>query len=277
MTRFFTDLFNEEEANVIFFGIKINKKSEQLLDSLRKTSWFVECFDVDSGKNLLENVKIYDIGNVNQNEITTKIKEITGRKKIPLMISQTHLSTLYAMKAFEGVSLIVFDAHCDLKNKYVDEKVVVMDDRDDKTMNCVTWLRRLVENRNLKVCLLGIRSCDEDEVEVMKNKKILWFTSNQIKSDIRRAKDVLRKFSEGEKIYLSIDVDCFDPSIAPAVHYLEPNGLSFREFDELTEAIKGEIVGIDLNSIACSNEQSEFVATKAILKALGKITLVDNK
>jgi len=279
--KFACDLFKPEEANVIVFGVPIGNNSKKVLENLRKTSDDIETFDIDKRINLLDNVKIADISNLKLNkldDITKKTKAILREKKIPLILGGGHLISLYAMKAFENVKLIVFDAHCDLKDEYEDEKIkelnFVKGIKFNSRVNDATWLRRGCEFINPKnVFLIGIRSCDEFEFGFIEKNGISYATPNQIKNNTQELKEKLRRFVNGSRIYVSIDVDAFDPSVAPAVHHPEPNGLFVDEFNELIDAFKNcEIVGLDLCCVKNSkDERTNFLAIRTIFEVLGLI------
>jgi len=280
--KFICDLFTPEEADVIVFGVPIGKDSKKALSSLRKISDFVEPFDIDKKRNLLENVKIADIGNLRLeklDEVTKKTREISNVRKIPLILGGGHLLTFYAMKAFENIKLVVFDAHSDLKDEYEDEKIKELDFvkgiKFNPRVNDATWLRRACEFINPKnVFLIGIRSCDEFEFDFMEKNGISYITPNQIKNNIQEFKETLRRFVDGSRVYMSIDVDAFDPSVAPTVHHPEPNGLFLHEFIELVDAFKNcKVVGLDLCCIKYSDdERTGFLATRAIFEVLAFIS-----
>jgi arginase family enzyme len=147
MQKFLTDEFSEDEANLITFGVPVGK-DKKAVDSFRKTSWFLEFYDVDKRKNLVENVRSFDRGNVKIEDAGKIRKEIQNQDKVSLMISDAHLPTYYALKNFKG-KLLVFDAHNDLYDEYLDEKIVAATNTRNKRINDTTWLRRLVEENNL--------------------------------------------------------------------------------------------------------------------------------
>jgi len=137
--------------------------------------------------------------------------------------------------------------------------------------NGATWLRRFCESRKNEVALIGVRSCDEFEFEYMKERNILYFTPTQIRKQLKSVKDELNKFVKDSKFYISFDIDAFDPSIAPAVEYQEPNGMFFHEFVDLTDVFKkGTVVGFDLNvqKYLPDNQMTEFLATRVVLEIL---------
>jgi agmatinase len=84
-------------------------------------------------------------------------------------------------------------------------------------------------------------------------------------------KEKLENFLKNAKFYVSVDIDVFDPSIAPAVEYSEPNGIFFHEFVDLIEPFKnGKLVGLDLNfqKYLADNHTTDFLATKTIIEML---------
>jgi len=279
--KFFGEIFEEREANVICFGVAIGKNGKKALKAIRNASLFVEPFD--EGKNLLENIKIFDEGNLKLeylDQIFEKISEIRNKNKIPLMLSRCHLPTLYALGAFDPKThLIVFDAHLDLKDSYIDERIEEMnyfprENLPSKEFNDSTWLRRFIDySYNSNILVLGVRDFDEEEMDFARKNNIKFFTSNQIKRNLEKVKKLIKDFSKGKKVYISLDIDVFDPSIAPAVDYPIPNGLNFSQFCELVDSIKGKMVGIDVNCFKKlkNSEVTEFLIVKSVFKLLSKI------
>ena len=261
MVKFVTDVFGEEEANVVSFGVGCP-------GSLRTASQLVEPFDVSEGRNLLENVRICDAGDVDLDEVEPKVRRILSAKKLPLILASEHTATLHAMKAMPaGTKLVVFDAHADLKDEYEGSK-----------LSHACWLRRWCEIGGCKdIAIIGVRSCDEDEYNFMKDNSVLYFTVDNIRNGVEDVKQRLRKFigdsAGGSPVYVSMDMDVFDPSIAPAVKYPEPNGILYRDFIALVEALKGaKLVGLDCVEIRPlgENKVTEFLAVKILFKTLGK-------
>lgn len=278
--KFICDLFSLEEANVVVFGVPIGKDSKKVLDSLRKTSDFVESFDLDKKRNLLDNVRVADVSNLklkNLDEITKKTREILDMGKIPLIIGGNHLLTLFTLKAFKDVKLIVFDAHSDLKDVY-DYKIFremdfVKGIKFNPRVNDATWLRRACEFLDPKnILLIGIRSSDEFDLDFIEKNGISYFTPNQIRDNISKIKEKLRRFIKNSRVYISLDMDVFDPSIAPAVHHPEPNGLFLHQFMDLIDAFKGKLVGLDLCCVKHSKDnRTEFLATRTVFEILSLI------
>jgi agmatinase len=277
MKKFSISNFNEKEANVIFFGIDYTKDSRLLLEKIREASYFVEPFDI-YGNNLLEKVRLFDAGDFkikDFGEISQKFIEIRKENKIPFMLSRGHLPSFYATKNLKKEKLIVFDAHADCKNEYIDEIIVFDADKnkDEKKFNGSTWLRRLLENSKIEVLLIGLRSFDEEEISFLKDKGVKFFTSLEI---IRKKVEVLNeidRFTKDSEIYISLDLDVFDPSILSATDYPEPGGLTYFDFVDIIESIKGKLIGANVCCLKPieNNLVSEFLAIKSIFHILSKV------
>ncbi len=73
-------------------------------------------------------------------------------------------------------------------------------------------------------------------------------------------------------VFITIDLDVFDPSIMPSTGTPEPGGLSWYEVIKLLKfvALKRNIVGFDVMELApnSSNKAPDFVAAKLIYKLL---------
>lgn len=281
--KFFGSEFAEEEADVVVFGVPMGRHAKLFFESFREESQFVEPFYLPRRINWAKKIKVADSGDLklkSLDEITEKTKDILKSGKIPFMISGGHLASFFSVKAFdEDVKVIDFDAHADARDNYIDEKMVEMCHVEglayDNKMNPVTWLRRSSEERNLEnYFLIGVRSGDESELEYLEKNKIKFFDATHVKKNFEKLKQELKDFVGNSKIYITVDVDCFDPSIAPAVYHPEPNGLTFQEFLDLMEIIgKGRIVGFDLVELKPieGNNVTEFLATQVVFEILSRI------
>ena len=277
MEKFSISHFDRKEANVVFFGLDYTQDSKIMLRKIRKASYFVEPFDV-FGSNLVEKVRLCDEGNLNIKdfeEVSLKFLEIRRENKIPFMISRGHLPTLYATKNLKEEKLVIFDAHADCKNEYLDEIISFDVDRSrgEKKFNGSTWLRRLLEINKIKVLIIGVRSFDEEELEFLKRRNVKFCTSYEIIRNKKKTLKEIAKFTQNSDIYLSLDLDFFDPSIFQATDYPEPGGLTYFDFTDILKAIRGKIIGCDVCcfNLSNSNLASEFLLIKTIFHVLSKV------
>ena len=149
-------------------------------------------------------------------------KEAFEKNFKTFFIGGDHSISYSIVKAFSKVEsnplLIIFDAHADCM-PYGDEP------------SHEEWLRKLIDGgvSGSRVILISARDLWEEEIEFIKENKILW-----IKMDILTEIDeicdmIMERARQASGFYISIDIDCLDPAFAPATGYLEPGGLSSRD------------------------------------------------
>lgn len=127
----------------------------------------------------------------------------------------------YCKKDNKKPFLIIFDAHPDCMEAA---------HRDFPTHE--DWLRSLVESGfpTENILLVGVRNSYENEIEFLKDNKIKVVKMNQLLDDLEGACDAITEFSRGNELYVSIDIDAIDPAFAPGTGYIEPGGLTSRQF-----------------------------------------------
>lgn len=169
------------------------------------------------------------------------VDQISGRQKIPIMIGGEHTFTYSAVKALKNKvsSLIVFDAHFDLRDDYFGLK-----------MNHATYLRRLVEKMpSLSVAVIGVRGYDLSEEKFAENRKILYLKAAEL-DDFSRVLRIISETIDGGRPYVSVDIDVFDPAYAPGVGNPEPEGASPSQIIDLVNFIGSfNPVGFDLMEV----------------------------
>lgn len=285
MAKFIYDLLvPEKKADIIVFGALVGKRSKSI-ENLRKESVFLEPFDLNKRFNFFDKLKVADIGNIQLktlDDISKKVKDVLGKNKVPVMLSGGHVTSYFSIKAFDkDVKVVVFDAHCDSRDKYEDdylkEMTFVKGIKYDPRINPATWFRRSSESRNPKnYFTIGIREGDEFELEYLEKNGIQFFTAQHMKENFEELKVRLKEFVKDSKVYISIDMDSFDPAFAPAVYHPEPGGLSYQDFVDLMSAFKdSKIVGFDIVELKSipNNNVTEFLATRVIFEILKYVSL----
>ncbi|GIW27215.1 MAG: arginase [Meiothermus sp.] len=89
------------------------------------------------------------------------------------------------------------------------------------------------------VVLIGIRSLDPGEVQLLRERGVTVFTMKEV--DVQGipaiARQVAEKFANFSKVHVSLDADVLDPEIAPGVGTPVPGGLTYREAHLLMELL----------------------------------------
>jgi agmatinase len=189
------------------------------------------------------------------------VSEIVRDEKLPIMVGGEHSLTPGAVAAvkekYADVSVLQIDAHSDLRDEYEGSK-----------NNHACAMRRTREIVNT-VVQVGIRSSCVDEIEYVKKNKLEKFIFGTEFKD----EDVLKQLGNSNNVYITVDLDGFDPSEIPGVGTPEPGGLHWPQVIRLLRKVaeKKRIVGFDVMELApiAGSNQSEFYAAKLAYKLLG--------
>lgn len=184
--------------------------------------------------------------------------------KFICMLGGEHSISAPVIKAhkdkYPKMSVLQIDAHADLRDQY-----------DGTPHSHASIMRRVVEF--CPAVQVGIRSLSSEEARVIPNLPTKVFYAKDIvgRTDwIDEAVDSLT-----EDVYLTIDVDGFDPSLIPTTGTPEPGGLMWYDVVWLIKktAEKRRIVGMDVTelSTAPGNNSPSFLTAKLIYKTLGYI------
>jgi agmatinase len=165
-------------------------------------------------------------------------------------------------KKHKDLSVLQIDAHADLRDEY-----------QGNPASHACAMRRVVE-----VCpavQVGIRSLSVEEAQAIPHLR----TSVYWAKDIVRAplKSWIAKVLEdlSPNVYLTIDLDGFDPAFVPATGTPEPGGLDWVQVTSLIRAVADhkKIVGMDVVELLPQpgDHASDFLAAKLVYKCLGYI------
>ena len=121
------------------------------------------------------------------------------------------------------------------------------------------------------VVQLGIRSMSAEELQFVDNDRI--FYAYQLFNDKSLYKKAIEKL--GKNVYVTIDLDVFDPALMPSTGTPEPGGLDYFELMMFLRDVaeNRNIVGFDVVEL-CPSEQNktpDFIAAKIIYQFLSYI------
>ena len=165
-------------------------------------------------------------------------------------------------KKFSDLTVLQIDAHADLREAYQQEP-----------HSHASVMRRVVE-----ICpavQVGIRSLSKEEADVLDQlpTKIFWAKDLRSRPAAEWAEEVVKDLSD--HVYLTIDLDGFDPAYLPATGTPEPGGLDWYQVTDLVRAVaeKKKIVSMDVVELLPQpgHHASDFLAAKLIYKCLGYI------
>lgn len=163
-----------------------------------------------------------------------------------------------AAERFGAISVLQIDAHADLRDTY---------EGSPHSHACV--MRRVLEVTD-RLAQVGIRNYSRDEFLACPRQVANFFTPAAIEADSNWMGRVLSLLSD--KVYITIDVDGFDPAYVPGTGTPEPGGLTWRQVTSLLRRVctQRQIVGADIVEVVPIPGQkvSEFLAARLAYKLI---------
>ena len=244
-------------------------------NAIISASGYVELYDIETNSEMftqgIHTAPPLDITNkTNPEEVNNKI-QIATRKfikdgKFVVMLGGEHsISTGFARALHEkhqNLSVLHFDAHGDTREEYHGSKY---------NHACVmARIREFVPS----LVQVGIRAIDMGEVKSRKRAQHMFF-AHQIadpnnKKWMQEAVDKLT-----DEVFVSIDLDVFDPAIMPSTGTPEPGGMWWYQFMEFMEKVIAQknVVGFDVVELAPREGETapDFFAAKLVYRMLSMI------
>ena len=235
--------------------------------TIREASYSFENYNLTFNKEI-DNC-FYDFGNVNVVHGNCKktiaileetIKELIERGIKPIIIGGEHSISIAPIKALankykiEEMTIIHLDAHMDLREEYQGEKC-----------SHATVMKRIHDLNPKEIIEIGIRSGSIEEKEFAERQdNIAIFSSKDTKERFHDIEDKLNSIDNKNPIYLSIDIDVFDPLYVREVGNPVPNGISPDILEKFLEILaKKNIIGFDIVELATNRLGDEGAVTVA--------------
>ena len=202
--------------------------------------------------------------------VRRRVAEIVERGALPVVLGGEHSVTIGAVEAAANASraagrsfsVLQVDAHGDTRESYHGSRY-----------NHACVMARAREQG--PIVQVGIRAIDASERPAMDEDRVVW--AHEIAAArpggggrwMDRAIDGLE-----EDVYLTIDLDAFDPSIVPATGTPEPGGMEWYEVNELIRRLvsRRRLVGFDVVELLPrpGDHASEFLAAKLVYRVLAE-------
>lgn len=271
------------QAHAVILPVPLEKTTSYMKgtalgpQAIVEASTQVELFDSELEKEICE-IGIHtdwEIGNpavLNEqpmekilDQIRVKVHKLLGAGKFVLALGGEHTITVglidpYLERWKDELTVVHLDGHADLKDTY-----------ENTPYSHACALRR-VWDKGVPIVSAGIRSVDPEEYELGKSSdRISLFYAHEIRKNPKWIEAFIEKI-QTPYVYLTIDVDGFDPSVIPSVGTPEPGGLFWNETLELirTVAKKHKIVGADVNELCPGPfKYADFATAKLCYKIIG--------
>ncbi|MDQ7816810.1 MAG: agmatinase [Melioribacteraceae bacterium] len=254
----------------VSYGKGTAKGPQEILEA----SHYVEFFDEELNRELCFDKGICTLAPLDFKKISVqkgiqKIYNEVGRHidagKFVVTLGGEHSLSVAPIKAhherFENLSILQIDAHSDLRESY------------EGSIHSHASVMARVAEFNKNIVQVGIRAQCKDEADFRKNNQIKTFYMREIKLGMYgdNWQELVSK-SLTENVYITFDVDGFDPSLLAATGTPEPGGLFWDETMNLLKIIglDKNIVGFDVVELAPSkyHQSSSFITAKLVYKML---------
>ena len=268
-----------DEADTVIFGAPFDGTTSYRPGTrfgskyIRAESYGIETYSPYQDKDM-EDLAVFDGGDLdfpfgNTEKVLQMIEEyadgVLNDGKLPIMIGGEHLVTLGAVKAalkkYPELCIIHFDAHADLRDEYLGEKL---------SHACV--LRRCHDlTGDGRIFQFGIRSGEREEFRFASYHTYM----NKFNFD---SLENICKSLEGKPVYFTIDLDVLDSSVFPGTGTPEAGGVDFNQLVKAIITVGGltNVAAADINELSPPYDPSG-VSTAAACKVLRELLLAVKK
>ena len=264
---------NSDDCSIGIFGVDYDGTSSFKPGSrfgpnaIRQVSACLETYCPKIDKDL-EDINYVDFGSLNiQNydskSVIASVKSATNylisQGLSPIMLGGEHSITRGAIEAvvnkYPDLILVQLDAHADLRESYM----------GNKHSHACAMKRCLEVLPKKKILQVGIRSGTKEEFEIMhNNNQLVNFCPGGNAHELKQA---LLPYTKSP-IYLTIDLDWFDPSLLAGTGTPEPGGFFWNDFEEILKTLKDfRIVASDIVELSPDIDKSgvsSIVAAKVL-------------
>jgi agmatinase len=196
-------------------------------------------------------------------EVRSAIAGILADHKFPVTIGGNHSVSIGAVQAcaahYGRITVLQLDAHTDLRQEY-----------EGSPLSHASIMARAAEVAD--IVQVGIRSMCTDELPYLQEGRIFYAHDIAGKNDWYEAADRLLN----GPVYITIDLDVFDPSVLPSTGTPEPGGMLYYEVYRFLDYIikRHQIIAFDVVELCpnASEKSSDFLASKLVYQLISLIS-----
>ncbi len=193
------------------------------------------------------------------NAVKERVTEVLNAGKFPVVIGGNHTVTIGSAFAvcgsFPDLSVLQLDAHADLREEY-----------EGSALNHACVMARVRERA--EIVQVGIRSISAAEAKSADTRRI--FFAHDLHYERRLYAAAAEKLNEN--VYITIDLDVFDPSLIPSTGTPEPGGPGYFEIMHFLRDVIREknVVGFDVVELCPStlHRAADFTAARIVYQLI---------
>ncbi len=247
---------------------------EAILEASTHMELYDEELDSEPWRAGIETLAPLDIESLLPEEMVDAVHKasaaVVAEDNIPVLLGGEHSVTLGLFRAlkekYPKLSVLHLDAHADLRAVY------------DGTQFSHACIARRMAEEGAPLVQLGVRSMSQLESLFLRDggtSDILNVHSYQAR-ELRAGIDLKEVIAHlTDEVFITIDLDVFDPSIMPATGTPEPGGLLWDEVLTILRSIisRKKIVGFDIVELApiAGNRAPDFMAARLAYRVMAYI------
>lgn len=193
------------------------------------------------------------------NAVFDRVSGLLRMDRFPVIVGGNHSVSIGSIRAFSGhysgLTVLQLDAHSDLRDEY---------EGSENNHACIMARAREVA----PIVQVGIRASDSGELSSMDRERV--FFAHEIQGNDRWIEKAVGLLSEN--VYLTVDLDVFDPSVMPSTGTPEPGGMGWYQVLTFVDKViaNRNLVGFDVVELCPSpvNKAPDFMAAKLIYRIL---------
>ncbi len=229
----------------------------------------IELYDVEEGVEI-HNFGIHTAAPIMENKtpdamvnaVYNRVKQYLNDNKTVVLLGGEHSVSIGAIRAhaekYSRLSVLQLDAHADLRKEY-----------HGSIYNHACVMNRAQEVA--EVVQVGIRNVCSEEKKYIQSDKI--FYAHQMRNNNEWMEKAIEQLNE--YVYISLDLDCFDPSILPSTGTPLPGGMTWWQVLDFIDMVirKKQVIGFDIVEL-CPNpseKSSDVLAAVLTYKMMIKI------
>ena len=261
-----------EDASIVIIPVPYDgtstygKGADKGPEAIFQAAENMELYDIETNKEVYKNgifiapeLTGYSSPEAMVSDVEQTVTKYINTGKFVALIGGEHSVSIGSISAFSrqftDLTVLQLDAHSDLRPEYEGSKC-----NHACAMHEASFTTNLVQ--------VGIRSMDTVEIEFLKSENL--FTSYDIRTNKYWKEDVINAI--GDNVYITIDLDVFDPSIMPSTGTPEPGGLLWNETLDLLKMVfsNSNVIGCDIVELAPKEgiHAPDFMAAKLFYKLL---------
>jgi agmatinase len=256
MVRFYrSNASSEDSADIVIVGVQDEsgshakrKGTSRAPDILRVASNESEFFERGGVRiptcpmrGTFVGKRIFDAGNLTgKNDVAKLSQNYSSKGKVPIFIGGDHSLTTEAIAGISRgidakLAILYFDAHPDFVSSSRNYYGSVLTDSAES-----------LDFRSSM--LIGTRAAEPEELVNANKEGVEIITPlDMAEIGLREVAETIREKTKNSRIYVSIDLDCLDPSFAPGVSVPSPGGLSSTDLIYLLNiSVGGRVAGLDI-------------------------------